>query len=87
MTIRDMPILQGLKTSLIVLKILGLGSKHPTEPVVAFLDKVMKSGVLRGNIGSMGHLLLLNGPAGGLEVYIVGGGRLGGGTRSSLISK
>jgi len=76
LTIRDMPILPSLKTSLTALKILGLDSKHPTELFMPFLDKVTKGGILRGNIGSKGHLLLLNGPKGGLEVYTVSGGRL-----------
>ena len=42
-----------------------MGSKHHTELVVLLLDKVAKSGVLSGNIGSKEHLLLLNGPKGG----------------------
>ena len=46
LTIRDMPISPGLKTNLIILKILGLGSKHPTELVVLLLSKVTKSSVL-----------------------------------------
>ena len=44
LTIRYMPILLGLKTSLMILEILGLGSKHPTELVVPPLDEVTKSG-------------------------------------------
>ena len=86
-TIRDMPISPSLKTSFVVLKILGLGSKYPTELTVLLLNKVMKSGVLKGSIGSKGHLLLLNGHKGGLDFYIISGGRLGGRTRSGLISK
>jgi len=54
---------------------------------MALLDKVMKSGILRSNICSNGHLLLLDRPKGGLEVSIVSGGWLGGRTRSSLTSK
>ena len=84
MTIRDMPILPDLKTSLIILEILGLGSKHPTELTVSLLDKIMKSSILRCNVGSKGHLLLLNGPKGGLEVSIVSRGWLGGRTRFGL---
>ena len=56
------------------MKVLSLGSKQPTELLVALLDKVMKSGVLRGNVGSKENLLLLDGPKGGLEVSIVSGG-------------
>ena len=69
------------------MKVLGLGSKHPTELVVLLLNKVTKSGVLRGNKGSKGHLLLFNGPKGGMDFFIVRGGSLGRGTRSSLRSK
>ena len=54
---------------------------------MVLLDKVMKSGVLRSNIGSNGYLLLLDGLKGGLEVGIVSGGWLGGRTWSDLISK
>ena len=72
-TISDMPISPGLKTSLIVLKILGLGSKHPTELVVLLLDKAMKGDVLRGNIGSKRYLLLLNRSNDGLDFFIVSG--------------
>ena len=87
MTIRDMLISLCLKTSLIVLKILGLGRKHPTELVVLFLDKVMKSGILRSNINSKGHLLLLDGPNGGLDFFKVSGGRSVGRTRVSKVSR
>ena len=45
-------------------------SKHPTELIVALLDKVMKSSVLRSNISSKRYLLLLDRPNGGLEVSI-----------------
>jgi len=51
-----------------------MGSKHPTELVVPLLNKVTKNGILKGNIGLKGHLLLLNGPKGGLEIGIVSGG-------------
>jgi len=81
-----MPISPGLKTSIIVLKILGLGSKHPTALILLLLNKATKNGVLRGNIGSKRYLLL-NGPKGGLDICIVSGGRLGARTRSDLISK
>jgi len=54
---------------------------------MALLDKVMKSGVLRSNIGSKGYLLLLDGPKGSLEVSIVNGSWLGRRTRSNLTSK
>ena len=76
LTIRDMPISPGLKTRLIVLKILGLGSKHPMELVLLLLNKATKSSVLRLNIGSKGYLFLLDGPKGRLEVGIVSGGGL-----------
>jgi len=87
LTIRDMLILPDLKTSLIVLKILSLGSKHPTKLVMPLLDKITKSGALRGNISLKGHLLLLNGSKGGLNLCIVSGGTLGGITRFNLTSK
>ena len=63
---RDMPIPPGLQKSPTVLEILGLGSKHHMELIVVLLDKIAKSGVLRSNISSKGHLLPLNGPKGGL---------------------
>ena len=56
------------------MKVLSLGSKHPTELVVALLGKVTESGVLRGNIGSKGSLFLMDGPKGGLEVDIMSEG-------------
>ena len=61
-----------------------LYSKHPTELIVALLDKATKSGVLRSNISLKGHLLFLNGPKGGLQVSIVSRRWLGGRVRSSL---
>ena len=70
----DKPILPGLKTSPIILEVLSMSSKHPTELVAALLDKVTKSSVLRRNICSKGYLLLLDGPKGGLEVGIVSWG-------------
>ena len=57
------------------------------ELIVPFLGEVTKSGVLRCNIGSKGHLLLLNGTKGGLEVGIGSGGWSGVGTKSGLTSK
>jgi len=68
----------------IMLEVLSLGSKHPKELVMALLDKVMKSGILRSNICSKGYLLLLDGPKGGLEVGMVSRGWLGGRIRSGL---
>ena len=55
----------------IVLEILCLGNKHPTKLIMALLNKILKSGVLRSNKCSKGDLLLLNGPKGVLEVGIV----------------
>ena len=66
--------LSGLKTILIILKLLGLDSKYPTELIMPLLNKITKSGILRSNIGAKGYLLLLGGPKGGLEVSIVRGG-------------
>ena len=66
---------------------MSLGSKHPTKFIVALMDKVRKSDVLRSNIGSKGCLLLLDGPKGGLEVSIVSRESFGGRTKSSLTSK
>ena len=51
------------------------------------LNKVTKSSIVRGNTGSRGHWLLLNGPKGGLEVGVVSKEWLGRGTRSGLTSK
>ena len=87
MTIGDMLISPGLLTSLMILKVLGLSSKHPTELVIALLDKVTKSGILRSNISAKGYLLLLDEPKGGLEVDLVSGGWLGRRTRSSMTRK
>ena len=53
------------------MKILCLGSNHPTKLSVALLDKVSKSDVLRSNKCSKENLLLLNGSKGVLEVGIV----------------
>ena len=77
MAIRDMPISPGFKTSLRVLKILGLSSRLPTEFIMPFFYIVTKNGILRGNIGLKGHFLLLNGPKGGLDFFIVCEGWLG----------
>ena len=66
---------------------MGLGSKHPMELIVPLLNKVTKSGVLRGNVGSKGQLLLLNGPKGGLDICIVSRGKFRGGTRFGLTSE
>ena len=52
--------------------------------IVALLDKVSKSGILRGNKCLKGNLLLLNGSKGVLEVGIVRRGWLRGRTRSCL---
>ena len=48
------------------------------------LDKVTKSVVLRSNICSKGHLLILNEPKGGLEVSRVSLGWLGGRTKTGV---
>ena len=74
LTIRDMPIAPGLYTSLIIMKVLGLGNKHLTELIMLLLDKVTKSCVLRRNIGSKEYFILLDGRKGGLDVSIVSGG-------------
>ena len=80
---RDMPIFPRLKTSLIVLKILCLGSKYPIELVAPLLDKVTKSSVLSSNIGSKGYFLLLNGSKCDMDLIKVSEVRLGGRTRSA----
>ena len=82
--IRVMSITPGLQTGLIVLEVLSLGSKHPTELVVALVNKVTKSGILRSNISLKEYLLLLHGPKGGLQVGIVSRVWLGGRARSGL---
>ena len=87
MTIRDMSISPCHLTSLIIPKVLGLGSKNPMKLIVPLLNKVTKSAILRCNIGSKGHLFLLNGPNGGLKVGIISGRWVGRGTTSSLRSK
>ena len=51
---------------------------------MALLEKVPKSSVLRSNISSEGHLLLLDRPKGVLEVDIVSRGWFRGRTRSGL---
>ena len=84
MAIRDMPIPPDLEKSPIVPEILGLASKHPTELVMALLGKVMKRGILRSNINSEGHVLILNGPKGCLSVSIVSRWWLRGRARSGL---
>ena len=60
------------------------GSKHSTKLIVALLDKVSKSSILRGNKCSKGNLLLLNGSKDVLDVSIVKRGWLRGRTRSYL---
>jgi len=52
-----------------------LGGKHPTKLIVALLDKVPKSGVLRSNKSSEGKLLLLDASKGVLETGVVRSGR------------
>jgi len=54
---------------------------------MSLLDTVMKSWVLRSNIRSKEHFLLLDGPKGGLDVGIFSGGWLGRRTRFGLRSK
>jgi len=68
----------------IVVEILCLGSKHLTKLIVALLDKVLKSGVLRSNKYSEGNLLLLDGSKGVLVVSTIKRGWLRGRTRSCL---
>ena len=58
------------------MEILSLDSKHPTKLIAALLDKVPKSSILRRNISLEGHLLLLDGPKGILEVGMVSRGWL-----------
>jgi len=87
LTIRDMLISPSVKTSLIVLEILGLDSKYPTELVVPFLDKVMKCGALRGKKSTKGHLLLLNGLKCAVDLITISGGRLGRRTRYAQNSR
>jgi len=87
MVLRDMPISPSLKTSPKILKILVLGGYHPTNLIVPLLDKVMKSDILSFNIFPQGGLLPLNGAKGGLNFGIIMGGRLGGRSRDTMISR
>jgi len=86
LTIRDIPMSLGFLTCTIVLEILCLGSKQPTKLIVALLDKVYKSGILRSNKSLEGSLFLLNRPKGVLDIRIVSRGLLRGRTRSWLTS-
>jgi len=87
MALGDFSISSSLETYPKVLKILVMGGNHTVKLIIPLWSKVIKRSILNLNICLWGPLLILNGPKGDLNLFIIMGRGLGERTRVTLVCK